>query len=64
VGLEPAHAPFAAKDLRQGIDEKSRKNPNYEMPLDLAQVVAVWPNLPEAVQTAIMALTETANKGK
>jgi hypothetical protein len=65
TGLEPAQSPFVAKDLRQSIIEKSRKNPNpnYEMPPDLAQVVAVWPNLPEAVRTAIMPLTETVNKG-
>ena len=66
TGIEPATTPCGDKDLRQSIDEKAQKNPNpnCETPPDIAQVVAVWPNLPEAVRTAIMALTGTANKGK
>jgi hypothetical protein len=30
------------------------------LPSDLAQIVAAWPNLPEYIKAAIMALVKTA----
>jgi len=34
------------------------------MPSDLAEVVAVWPTLPDAVRAAIVTMVQSIGKGK
>jgi len=39
---------------------KTGQNEPVELPPDLAEIVAVWPKLPEHIKAAIMALIRTA----
>ncbi len=36
--------------------------PSAQLPPELARVVAAWDQLPEAIQTAILALVDAASK--
>jgi len=42
---------------------KKQENPPENLPDDLAEVVAVWPKLPEHIKAAIKALVQTHSKG-
>ena len=67
AGVEPARAPCNNKHLQQSIDEKAQKKAvsddktASELPSDLAEIVAVWPELPEHIRAAIKALVQTHN---
>ena len=41
---------------------KTGQNEPVELPPDLAEIVAVWPSLPEHIKAAIKALLQTHNK--
>jgi hypothetical protein len=52
--------------LTPQLTPKSRKQGEIdtsELPSDLAQIVAVWPELPGYIKAAIKALVETRTKG-
>jgi hypothetical protein len=40
--------------------EKQAQIDTQDLPADLAQIVTAWPNLPEHIKAAIMALVKTA----
>jgi hypothetical protein len=44
--------------------EKQGKIDTSELPSDLAEIVALWPELPEHIKAAIKALIETHTKGQ
>ena len=61
----PSHKDEACRELRKDANDEvptvvpsARGGPS--LPPDLARVVAVWPNLPEAIRAAIAALVQTA----
>ena len=62
--IEPGNSPLCTKDLRQTIDEKSGKDTvsMSAIPPELAQVVALWPALPEAVRKAIVTMVQVVGK--
>ncbi|MHC4070102.1 MAG: hypothetical protein ACYS18_07160 [Planctomycetota bacterium] len=43
---------------------KTGENPAQELPSDLAEIVAVWPDLPEHIKVAIKALVDTHKETK
>ena len=70
VGLEPTDDPCKHNDLQKTIDEKAPKSADLganskqippELALDLAEMVAVWPKLPEYIKAAIRALIQAHN---
>ena len=71
--LQQNDKPVNNKDLQQSKsgaykpaykdNSKTSKNQADYLPPDLADVVAVWPELPEHIKAAIKALVQTHSKG-
>ena len=56
----------AKQQLTLQLTAKSSKQPEIdlsELPLDLAEIVAIWPELPSHIKAAIKALVATITKG-
>ena len=63
-----------SKDLKQGGNEaytpaykqgpKTPQKVQNSLPPDLAEIVSVWPDLPEHIKAAIKALVQTFNSNK
>ncbi len=54
----------AKEQLTPQLTPKSPKQPKIdtsELPIDLAEIVAVWPELPTHIKAAIKALVQTHN---
>ncbi len=47
--------------INQNIAQSQAKIDTSELPLDLAEIVTVWPELPEHIKAAIKALVESSN---
>jgi len=72
--LTENHKPKENKDLQQGktgaykpaykkYQETAGNQPQY-LPTELAEIVAVWPELPGHIKTAIKTLVQTQPKEK
>jgi hypothetical protein len=48
---------------KSGNGLKSTTNKGQKLPADLAEIVVVWPELPEHIKAAIKALVQTHSKG-
>ena len=78
VGLEPTSGncqPVENKELTENLIpvlstsldkslQKQAKIDTQNLPDDLAEIVAVWPKLPEHIKTAIRALVKTCSSIK
>ena len=42
--------------------QKQGKNDTQNLPADLAEIIAVWPQLPEAIRSAIVAIVRSLNE--
>jgi len=66
VGIEPTAEPLFHKDLQQSIAKKaesqdpSSPHSGGDAAPDLDHVVAAWPDLPEYIKAAVLALVNTA----
>jgi hypothetical protein len=66
VGIEPTAEPLSHKDLQQSIAKKAESedavspHSGGDAAPDLDHVVAAWPDLPEYIKAAVMALVNTA----
>ncbi|MFC1675560.1 hypothetical protein ACFL3G_00685 [Planctomycetota bacterium] len=58
--LEQEQLPTVAPAYKQ--NPKTAENEPAELPSDLAEIVAVWPELPENIKVAIRALIQTGGK--
>jgi hypothetical protein len=72
--LQQSDKPVNNKDLQQGESgaykpaykqsQKTAENPAQELSSDLAEIVSIWPELPEHIKAAIKALIQIHIKEK